>query len=153
MVLLLKQWKSRSSPGFEASVVSRTHSQCYKGSHQSNTLMGSQEPLPACRAAAFVSRARIARTSVAGWSSPVARQAHNLKVTGSNPVPATNETCKSPPGPTPAGFLLSEQSDRLPASSPPAAESAVRAMTPHDILTIARRLPKLSVAILATWQE
>ena len=30
------------------------------------------------------------RTTVdAGWSSPVARQAHNLKVTGSNPVPAT----------------------------------------------------------------
>jgi hypothetical protein len=26
---------------------------------------------------------------IAGWSSPVARQAHNLKVTGSNPVPAT----------------------------------------------------------------
>jgi hypothetical protein len=26
----------------------------------------------------------------AGWSSPVARQAHNLKVTGSNPVPAPN---------------------------------------------------------------
>ena len=25
----------------------------------------------------------------AGWSSPVARQAHNLKVTGSNPVPAS----------------------------------------------------------------
>ena len=28
----------------------------------------------------------------AGWSSPVARQAHNLKVTGSNPVPATRYT-------------------------------------------------------------
>ncbi len=28
----------------------------------------------------------------AGWSSPVARQAHNLKVTGSNPVPATKHT-------------------------------------------------------------
>ena len=27
----------------------------------------------------------------AGWSSPVARQAHNLKVAGSNPVPATFE--------------------------------------------------------------
>ena len=27
---------------------------------------------------------------VAGWSSPVARQAHNLKVMGSNPIPATN---------------------------------------------------------------
>ncbi len=28
----------------------------------------------------------------AGWSSPVARQAHNLKVTGSNPVPATTDS-------------------------------------------------------------
>ncbi len=26
----------------------------------------------------------------AGWSSPVARQAHNLKVIGSNPIPATS---------------------------------------------------------------
>ena len=25
----------------------------------------------------------------AGWSSPVAREAHNLEVAGSNPVPAT----------------------------------------------------------------
>ena len=30
----------------------------------------------------------------AGWSSPVARQAHNLKVTGSNPVPATSRHTK-----------------------------------------------------------
>ena len=30
-----------------------------------------------------------ARSSGAGWSSPVARRAHNPKVTGSNPVPAT----------------------------------------------------------------
>ena len=28
----------------------------------------------------------------AGWSSPVARQAHNLKVVGSNPTPATKNT-------------------------------------------------------------
>src|SRR5579863_1955910 len=28
-------------------------------------------------------------TLIAGWSSPVARQAHNLKVIGSNPIPAT----------------------------------------------------------------
>ena len=27
---------------------------------------------------------------IAGWSSPAARQAHNLKVVGSNPTPATN---------------------------------------------------------------
>ena len=32
----------------------------------------------------------IIEISVAGWSSPVARQAHNLKVVGSNPTPATN---------------------------------------------------------------
>jgi hypothetical protein len=30
----------------------------------------------------------------AGWSSPVARQAHNLKAAGSNPAPATTEICK-----------------------------------------------------------
>ena len=29
--------------------------------------------------------------NIAGWSSPVARQAHNLEVIGSNPVPATNK--------------------------------------------------------------
>jgi hypothetical protein len=29
--------------------------------------------------------------SVAGWSSSVARQAHNLKVVGSNPTPATKK--------------------------------------------------------------
>lgn len=31
----------------------------------------------------------------AGWSSPVARQAHNLKVVGSNPTPATNNHFKN----------------------------------------------------------
>ena len=30
------------------------------------------------------------KISVAGWSSLVARQAHNLKVAGSNPAPAPN---------------------------------------------------------------
>ena len=28
---------------------------------------------------------------IAGWSSPVARRAHNPKVVGSNPAPATNK--------------------------------------------------------------
>ena len=32
----------------------------------------------------------ILKSLIAGWSSPVARQAHNLKVVGSNPTPATN---------------------------------------------------------------
>ena len=33
----------------------------------------------------------------AGWSSPVARQAHNLKVIGSNPIPATTDSKLSGP--------------------------------------------------------
>ena len=37
----------------------------------------------------------------AGWSSPVARQAHNLKVTGSNPVPASTFTELITQGPKP----------------------------------------------------
>ena len=37
----------------------------------------------------------------AGWSSPVARQAHNLKVTGSNPVPASKRKAPSPKGSAP----------------------------------------------------
>ncbi|MGF6259032.1 hypothetical protein OKW20_006159 [Ensifer sp. LBL] len=39
----------------------------------------------------------------AGWSSPVARQAHNLKAAGSNPAPATKSKQK-PAWRNPAGF-------------------------------------------------
>src|ERR1700732_3521087 len=38
----------------------------------------------------YDSKIVIAHGFDAGWSSPVARQAHNLKVVGSNPAPATN---------------------------------------------------------------
>jgi hypothetical protein len=38
----------------------------------------------------LVSQGHIRMIGNAGWSSPVARQAHNLKVVGSNPAPATN---------------------------------------------------------------
>ncbi len=37
-----------------------------------------------------------AQRFIAGWSSPVARQAHNLKVIGSNPIPATKIDTKNP---------------------------------------------------------
>ena len=40
----------------------------------------------------FRSNTRRRSPSPAGWSSPVARQAHNLKVAGSNPAPATKIT-------------------------------------------------------------
>ncbi len=44
-------------------------------------------------------------TGDAGWSSPVARQAHNLKVAGSNPAPATKKAPAARRGPSwfPAG--------------------------------------------------
>ena len=54
-----------------------------------------------------LAHAKLARVD-AGWSSPVARQAHNLKVTGSNPVPATKTTS---PRETPSGgFVMSKAS-------------------------------------------
>src|SRR6187551_1426412 len=71
MVLLLKQWKSRSSPGFAGGVRKLTHSRCLQG-----------------RWGRMLAAALLFG---AGWSSPVARQAHNLKVAGSNPAPATNK--------------------------------------------------------------
>ena len=45
-------------------------------------------PGRACYISAAVCKTPAARIG-AGWSSPVARQAHNLKVVGSNPTPAT----------------------------------------------------------------
>jgi hypothetical protein len=56
----------------------------------------------------------------AGWSSPVARQAHNLKVTGSNPVPATTDS-SDPDPPGPGSFVL---------RSVPSAKAIKRARSP-----------------------
>ena len=74
MVLSLKRWKSRSPPGLVVGVEG-------------------QEPIHF-----FTARflGRVTRAPDAGWSSPVARQAHNLKVTGSNPVPATSHYFTKP---------------------------------------------------------
>jgi len=90
MVLPLKRWKSRTSPGIVA------------GGQQGNPFT-SQRAFPILGLALFSVLAcafplvfagghgHTGRfTFIAGWSSPVARQAHNLKVVGSNPTPATN---------------------------------------------------------------
>jgi hypothetical protein len=45
----------------------------------------------------------------AGWSSPVARQAHNLKVVGSNPTPATNPYLDQPWRLLSAPFVLQSE--------------------------------------------
>ena len=77
MVLRLKTWESRSPPNLKRNQLSlndlnaKYHSISKPSEYNKKT------------------RSRQTGTPVAGWSSPVARQAHNLKVTGSNPVPAT----------------------------------------------------------------
>jgi hypothetical protein len=86
MVLPLKRWKSRASPGIAAGALiyeyRKTHSQFQKGGTE-----------PSSAVAFFVFRPPILVVFIggAGWSSPVARQAHNLKVVGSNPTPATSK--------------------------------------------------------------
>lgn len=47
------------------------------------------------------------KLGAAGWSSPVARQAHNLKVVGSNPTPATIVSELRPSPLLVAGFCVS----------------------------------------------
>ena len=68
MVLCPKARKSRSPPGFAAGALTQTDR--LKPIHDDKDMAQ-----PALNGA--------------GWSSPVARQAHNLKVVGSNPTPAT----------------------------------------------------------------
>ena len=54
--------------------------------------------------------------NTAGWSSPVAREAHNLEVVGSNPAPAT--LARHLLDPVIGGlFSLSERQTALPASA------------------------------------
>ena len=83
MVLVPKHWKSRSSPGIIADGLG------------TNPFTISKKPLPvhtARRLFRLWIPSRRHTYGTAGWSSPVARQAHNLKVVGSNPTPATKTT-------------------------------------------------------------
>ena len=72
MVLRLKTWESKSPPDLVKNIpiLSDTMSK-----------HSDMRPQAALRA--------MGHKHGAGWSSPVARQAHNLKVAGSNPAPAT----------------------------------------------------------------
>ena len=144
MVLTLKRWKSRSSPGIAAGAAGKNPFTCSnhkaaagsvraaafvscgtKTSHTAQAGWSSpptgsptrsrDKQLPGCHAQpTMVTRGEAARQQDrdqrscppqtasglpcaahhgdAGWSSPVARQAHNLKVAGSNPAPATITT-------------------------------------------------------------
>ncbi len=108
MVLTLKRWKSRSSPGIEAGAWFAHISSQIKNPSTVKGLRStrspphtsgprSSRPRPCLCLARFASfpghraRRQAQTTPGAGWSSPVARQAHNLKVAGSNPAPATTD--------------------------------------------------------------
>ena len=86
MVLPLKRWKSRASPGIAAGA--------YNLSDLEEPIHNSKGgPLSFIRRMSAFFRFAVLKQKAfggAGWSSPVARQAHNLKVVGSNPTPATN---------------------------------------------------------------
>jgi hypothetical protein len=82
MVLCLKAWESRSLPGLQDPRERKVQW------NPQITMTALAVTLPAAlntRPFAY-QRSKFA----AGWSSPVARQAHNLKVVGSNPTPAPN---------------------------------------------------------------
>src|SRR5207302_8017565 len=107
MVLPLKRRKSRSPPGPARppslpTTPARQHGPDNTGMGQARLRSGpaNSQPSPGKQNPGN----QTTQPNNAGWSSPVARQAHNLKVTGSNPVPATTES--SDPGPTPPGSLF-----------------------------------------------
>ena len=78
MVLCLKARESRSLPGLLGTLFS--YNGLVKTFLPVLALSVLQQGVVFFNAAGFFG---------AGWSSPVARQAHNLKVVGSNPTPAT----------------------------------------------------------------
>ena len=103
MVLRLKTWESRSPPDLkrDTSLINDTNTP----DRQRPSGQTCQNPAQ----------------TVAGWSSPVARQAHNLKVTGSNPVPATTVTCLTPAPTVRASAFAAKpplHNDNIAASSP-----------------------------------
>ena len=92
MVLCLKTRESRSSPGLQSAEY--PHHEIQR-----------QAPNATAGRLTFTGSVDVGATSRdipqpppsepslgAGWSSPVARQAHNLKAAGSNPAPATKQS-------------------------------------------------------------
>ena len=74
----------------------------------------------------------------AGWSSPVARQAHNLKVAGSNPAPATNKNSRPPR----AAFLLEGVADFDLTGAPEGGQRPTQRGKKHQILLPQPNTPK-----------
>ena len=82
MVLRLKTWESRSPPGLPSTQPPSNRK--IPTTQNRSALSPPKRPAPG-------GHHPKQQAHNAGWSSPVARQAHNLKVAGSNPAPATNK--------------------------------------------------------------
>src|SRR5271165_2569629 len=93
MVLCLKARESRSPPGPPA----------YQNNQQ-NRPQNAYAPI----------RAVLSSNTNAGWSSPVARQAHNLKAARSNRAPATTDS-KPSEAPASRGFFFAPSAADLPS--------------------------------------
>ena len=96
MVLCLKTRESRSPPGLPKTSQYPLHIPYLKQRPQQAAVRASEnasrpsQTSPRKSQSEKKSLASQKRNQInAGWSSPVARQAHNLKVAGSNPAPAT----------------------------------------------------------------
>ena len=97
MVLRLKTWESRSPPGPPTTPVTATppRRKADTPTLSPPTTVHVKAPIGSWPARPGGLPAFGLFEADAGWSSPVARQAHNLKVAGSNPAPATSFTCTS----------------------------------------------------------
>ena len=107
MVLCLKARESRSLPGLQSAIcfsymifTNSNLTACLTlGVGQRSFLFNPSWIKQGAALSVFASQllvrdaSIVRRTIGAGWSSPVARQAHNLKVAGSNPAPATKLSC------------------------------------------------------------
>ena len=91
MVLCLKARESRSSPGLQRTETDNNRRQLTRRRRTANLVLksnaSSSREGPTTEQDSVAERFR--PPNDAGWSSPVARQAHNLKAAGSNPAPAT----------------------------------------------------------------
>ena len=117
MVLSLKAWESRSLPGLP-STDARRHTNSSLGSHAvfRRYRRGQRCSEQVAEAGnSDVSFSDFRRLEIAaGWSSPVARQAHNLKVIGSNPIPATKlSPLDQPLRRSLAGFFIANDSSQV----------------------------------------
>ena len=109
--------------------------QVFTAKHQTNT--GKTDPQT-------TTKPKTKKTTNAGWSSPVARQAHNLKVVGSNPTPATNDTCDASAGPAAEVFAFGPPARRDRLLRPPA--------TSFNVHKVVRRKPGgLFAFVTSTW--